>query len=328
MLTQIKRVRCGLGVAVCFLVLAATVAKADAPLRWKFKSGDSFDYVIKRGTEGKMSLMGGGDLNFKIGMTFDVNWKVQSASDSGTGQLELVVDRIQLSMASPLGGDLNFDSSQAGELAGPAAVMLGPVIDGMLGQKFSLKVSPLGEVSDIQLPEKLAEVFKKQQTSQNRGQGFGPGGSGFSERGIKELITRSVLPLPEAAPSKDVTWKQHFENPIMKAGMQMTDVTYSYAGDDTADGKTLAKIAAQTELTFEPEENPMADIEITSQEGKSTFYFDAAAGKMTKAEGVQTFVMEITGPREMTQDVKETWNMSLGKSPPAEPKAAKAPAKQ
>ena len=39
---------------------------------------------------------------------------------------------------------------------------------------------------------KLEEVFKKQSTSQNRQQGFGMGGSGFSERGIKELITKTV----------------------------------------------------------------------------------------------------------------------------------------
>ena len=84
-------------------------------------------------------------------------------------------------------------------------------------------------------------------------------------------------------------------------------------------------------MTFEPDENPMADVEITEQAGKSTFHFDPAAGRMVKAEGVQTFIMEISGQREMTQDMKETWNMHLGKSPaakPAEAKEEKTPAKK
>jgi hypothetical protein len=305
-----------------FVVAAVSAAAAEAPLRWKFTKGEVIDYVMLRGVEGKMNLMGA-DINFKMNLTFDVNWKVESVASDGTGQLELVVERVQVAMDSPLGGSLTYDSKQPGELTGPAAAMMGPVIKGMLGQPFHFKISPLGAVSDIELPEKLAASFKKEQ-SQNRQQGFGMGGSGFSERGLKELIAKSVLPLPEAAPGKEVTWKQHFENPIMRAGTQATDITFSFAGNETQDGKPLAKIAATTEMTFEPDENPMADVEITSQEGSSTFYFDPAAGRMVKSDGVQKFVFEISGAREMTQDIKETWNMHIGKSPEAK---ASEPAK-
>jgi hypothetical protein len=312
-----------LALLAAWVAAASSAWAADAPLRWKFKAGEQLDYVMQRDVEGKMNLMGA-DIAFKMGMTFDIAWKVQSVAADGTGQVDLIVDRVQINMASPLGGDLVFDSKAEGKLTGPAAAMMGPVLDGMLGQPIKAKISSLGEVSDIQLPEKLEEVFKKQQLSPNRQQGFGAGGSGFSERGIKELITKSVLPLP-AENGKDVSWKQHFENPIMRAGTQMTDITYSLAGPATEEGKPVTKIAAETELTFEPSENPMADVEITSQEGKSTFYFDAAAGRMLKAEGVQNFIMEISGQREMTQDMKETMKMYLGKSPepkPAEKKEA------
>ena len=51
------------------------------------------------------------------------------------------------------------------------------------------------------------------------------------------------------------------------------------------------------------------------------FHVDDLAGLLAqlKSEGVQSFVMEISGAREMTQDVKETVKMYLGKSPDAKP---------
>jgi hypothetical protein len=238
----------------------------------------------------------------------------------GTAQIDLYVDRMQINMSSPLLGDMVYDSQNPSKMAGPAWSQMAPMVEGMLGQDFQLKISPLGRVSDIKVPEKLAEVFQKQTQNPNRQAGLGFGG-GFSERGIKELIEKSVVPLPEAAATKDATWNQHFENPLPRMGSQMTDVTFSLAGPEKLDGKSVEKIAAVTELTFEAAESPVADVEITAQEGTATFYFDPQAGHMIQAQGTQTFVMEISGNREITQDIKETMTMRLGKSPAAKPPA-------
>lgn len=302
-------------------LLSVASAQAESQLRWKFKEGQTINYVLNRGVEGKLNLTGS-DINFQMGMAFDVTWKVKSVAADGTADVDQTVDRIQIKMSSPLGGDMVYDSQNPTPPAGPVWAQMSPMIDGMLGQTFGMKISSLGKVTDIALPEKLAEVFKKQQAGGNRQAGFGIGGGAFSERGIKELIEKSVLPLPEAAPANDVTWKQHFENQMRGMGTQMSDTTFTSSGNEKLDGKDVVKIAAVTELTFEPVENPMADVEITSQEGSATFYFDAEAGQMIKAEGTQTFFMEISGPRELTQDMKETMTMRLGKSPEAKPQAA------
>jgi hypothetical protein len=312
-------------------LLAAATAHADTPLRWKFEANDNLNYVLNRSVEGKLNLTGS-EILFKMGMAFDVTWKVKSVAADGTAQVDLTVDRMQINMSSPLGGDLVYDSQNPGEMAGPVWSQMSPMVEGMLGQDFQLKISPLGKVSDIEVPAKLAEVFKKQTQGGNRQSGFGIGGGAFSERGIKELIEKSVLPLPEAAAAKDVTWKQHFENAMRGMGSQMTDTTFSFAGPEKLDGQSVEKISAVTELTFEAAESPMADVEITAQEGSATFYFDPQAGRLVEGKGTQTFVMEITGAREITQDMKETMTMRLGKSPAGKPpaeaeKEATAPAK-
>jgi len=164
------------------------------------------------------------------------------------------------------------------------------------------------------------------QVGASRRQGFGIGGGGFDEKGIKEMLVKSVLPLPETA-GKDVTWTQSFENKIPRIGTQVAETTFSLAGTEKQDGKLLAKIQAVTELFFEPEENPRADLEIMEQEATATFYFDPRAGHMVKADGMQKAQMEISGDQELTQSITESMSMRLGKSPD-KPAAEKTDAPQ
>jgi hypothetical protein len=317
--------RCSRTLLIVALALVATTARAEGPLRWKFKEGDALNYVLNRVAEGKLDLQGS-EIVFKMSMTFDVTWKVKSASADGAADVDQTVDRVQIYMSSPLGGDLVYDSQNPGKIGGPVWAQMSPMIEAMVGQTFPLTISPLGRVSDVKIPDKLAEVFKKQSANPNRQAGFGIGG-GFSERGIKELIEKSVLPLPEGQ-GNEVTWTQHFEEPLPQMGTKMTDVTFSFAGPEKLDGKDAMKVTALSEMTFEAADAPLADVEITEQEGTATFYFDPAAGRMLKADGVQTFIMEVTGAREITQTMKETMSMRAGKSPAAAPpeKDAKAPA--
>jgi hypothetical protein len=167
-----------------------------------------------------------------------------------------------------------------------------------------------------------------QEIGENRRQGFGIGGNPFGEKGIKELIAKSVLILPE---SKDADWTQSFENALPGLGKQTAETKFSAAGTETKDGHELAKITSVTELVFEPEENPKAELEIMSQEAAATYYFDPVAGHLVSAQGKQQIGMEISGPQEATQEITETMKMTLGKSPDKPPAPAKdskdAPAK-
>ena len=309
----------------CFLLVAllapwsAASQAAESNLRWKFKEGQTLNYVMERGVDGKVSLSGA-EFEFKMTMIFDTTWQVKSVAADGTANVEQTVDRIQINMSSPLAGTVEFDSASGKEPeAGPVWAMLQPMVDGLKGQPIKTKITPLGKVSDIEFGEKMTAAFKKQQVGQNRQAGLGIGGNAFSERGVKELITKSVLPLPETS-GKDVSWSQSFENPIPGIGTQTAETKFSLAGDETIDGKKAIKIAAVTELTFEPEENPRAELEITEQEAAATFFVDAVAGQLISSSGTQKAAMELTGPQEVTQQINEKVSMRQGKSPekPAE----------
>ncbi|MGD9723927.1 MAG: DUF6263 family protein [Pirellulales bacterium] len=304
--------------AVLFALVswAAPAVAADAPPRWKFKEGETLNYVLERNADGKMSLAGN-EFGIQMGMAFDTTWKCKSVNDDGSANLEQTVDRIRISMASPLSGEVKYDSAGGPAPAGPIWTLLGPMVEGMLNQTFTLRVAPNGAVSDIELPAKLKEAFAKQVVGQNRQAGMGIGGNAFNEKGIKQLISQAVVPLPETA-EKDVTWTQAFENEIPFLGKEIAETTYSLAGDEDVDGKKLTKISSKTEVLFEPEANPRAEMEIVEQDSSATAYFDAAAGHLVKSDGKQTTVKEISGQQEVSQNITETFKMYLGKSPAAE----------
>jgi Family of unknown function (DUF6263) len=302
-------------------LFCTTTARADNTLRWKFKAGETLNYVMDRQTDMKIDLSGS-LIEIKSGMTFDTTWKVKSVADDGTAELEQTVDRIQMKMDSPLGGGLDYDSKKPGSGQGQAWEMIGPTIEAIVGQTFTLKATATGQVSDIKLPEKLAEHLGKQADGAGGGGGRRRGGGGMggmmgglNESSIREMITRSIVPLPEKPVSPDVNWTQNFEEKMMGAGVKKTEVTYSTSEKMSSDGHEIQKIAAKSDITFEPAEESQVDIEIEEQEGDMAIYFDVKAGRTLKAEGNQKQVIAITAPnREITQEVEEKVTVRQGKS--------------
>jgi hypothetical protein len=304
--------------AVAILSVGVSAARADAAPRWKFTPGQSLNYVLERNVDGKMSLAGN-EFGIKMGMTFDTTWTCKNVSDDGTANLEQRIDRIQIGMDSPLVGKVAYDSSVNEAPGGPVGAFMGPMIKGMLHQSFKLKVSPTGAVSDIELPAKLVEAFAKQaEVSQNRRGGLGIGGNAFDEKGIRQLIEQAVLPLPQTD-DEDETWSREFETEIPFLGTEFAETTYSLDGSGTVEGKKLVKIAAETEVLFEPAEKPRAEMEIIEQNSSATALFDAEAGHMVKSDGTQLMVKEISGQQEVSQNLTESFKIYLGTSPASTP---------
>jgi hypothetical protein len=304
-------------VLVAALALVPVAARAaEAPLRWKFKEGETLNYVMDRSIDGKLNFSGA-DLEFTVKMVFDSSWKIKSVAKDGAASIDQTIDRVQMNMSSPLAGSIEYDSQDSKMPDNPLWSQMEPIVTGLVGQTFSWNVTPQGKVSDIKLPEKLAEIFAKQGGGGGgRQQGaMGIGNNPFSEKGVKELIEKSVLVLPDVPPGKDVAWKQAFENPIPRIGTQTAETTFKYSGSETLDGKKVAKITSATELTFAPAEDAQADLEITKQESEATYYFDPAAGRVIKANATQMSALELSGPRDLTQELKETTTVRMGKSP-------------
>ncbi len=281
---------------VAWAVLAsASTAEAAKTLRWKFKEGDKVNYALRQ--KGDMNVNAGGvELEIKTLQIMDLTWTVKSVAADGTAELSQVVDRVQMKLSTPFTGDFAYDSKSEETPEGQVWQMLGPFMEGMIGQEFTMKISPTGQISEITLPAKLQEAIAAQ-GSGGGGRGMMMGG-GFSEEAIKELVARAVINFPAEAIG-DEPWEQVVDVKMGPLGTQRTAITYTLAGEADADGKKLDKITLATELTLEPpgegeesEDAPEIEMEITEQAGSGEILFDAETGRTIKSDSTQTMTME------------------------------------
>lgn len=332
-------------------LLAADEARAEKTIRWKFKDGQVLNYVLVRNTDGALQVQGNA-LQLGMGMTFDTTWKVHKVAADGTADVGMTVDRIQIAAKLPVpgaSGEIKVDTKRPESVQNPFLQGMSGLVDALLGQEFALKVTPLGEVTQIEFPEKLQQMFAGGQRNQGgaepkadeakkdekkaeaprrgggrRGGGGIPGMNAFTEDGVKQIIKQMIVPVPEAALSDEVTWTQTFETVEAGAGVQTSETKYSYGGSATEEGRPVEKLTTTTELFFEPAEDAQADVELGEQEGSGTVYFDAEAGHVLKVEGTQKYIKEMSTPRgDVVQDITEKYTMTLGKSPEPEAKPAK-----
>ncbi|MFO0946149.1 MAG: DUF6263 family protein [Planctomycetota bacterium] len=294
--------------------------KAAETLRWKFKAGDAADYVMTRNLDGKFDF-NGQEMDFNFGLVIDLSWDVKSVADDGTAEVHQKIVRVQLDTASPIGGQLKYDSTQGEPTANPAWGMFGPMVKALVGAEISMKVSPNGEVKDITLPESLVKALSPPGGGRRR-MNFG----GMSEDGIKEIVQRSFTRLPDAPVEGEENWEQQFASTFGNAGKQVTDVKFSLAGVEDKEGKKVAKIVATTEMSFEPnaDQTTEFELEITEQEGNWTALFDVEKGRTLESTSKQKTTMEIiAGDREFKQQIDETIAIKEGKSPEAKPEEKK-----
>jgi len=330
-MNSIRIARVAVLCSAILMVAAATNARADQKLRWKFEKGEQLNYVLDRAIDGTMNI-NGNELKLGMNMAFDVTWNVQEVDSDGSATIGLTVDRIQMKAKMPFPGmpDIELDSAQLPEEDNPIIGQIKPLLDGMLNQAFTMNVSPLGGVTDIEFPDALKQMFggddeQEGGDGQRRGRRGGGGGlpglDTFSEKGIQQIIRQMVLPLPEDAVNDDVTWTQTFENEEPGAGIQTTETTFSYAGEADKDGAKLVKLEAETELFFDPAEEATTEVELGDQEGQATILFDAVTGHLVESVGTQMFVKTMDTRRgSVEQSITEKVTMRLGKSPAPEPK--------
>jgi hypothetical protein len=254
------------------LVMAAGVRDARAvTLRWKFKEGETLHYVMDQKT---VTAVKANNLDIKTTLTqkIDMSWIVKGVND-GTADMVQTIDRVRTKIESPVGGAFEFDSSSKDEPKGPIGASLGPLLRALVGAQFSFKMSPQGELSDIKVPEQVTKALREA--------GAAGGGAGmFSEEGLKNMITESSLGLPAEDLEKGKSWTRQSKVPIPPVGAMTLDKTFTYEGPDPKAGPKIETIGLDTRIGIETTPGNQIELKIKSQEGKGSFLFDNAAGRI------------------------------------------------
>jgi hypothetical protein len=293
-------------VAALSLSWCGTPAQA-AKLRWKFTPSETLHYQLDQKTTTVMKP-GGMEIKTVVTQTIDSTWAVKSVAADGSALMTMTFDRIRNKVDSSL-AKFEYDSAEKKDPEGPAAAMMVKTLKALVGVQFKFKLSPLGEVSDIEVPKSLLDSMKSADPNS-------PEAQMFTEDGWKNMVKESslVLPADDLAPGKG--WSAKGTVPLGPGASLELDKNYIYQGPDAK--AATEKIKLDVKMTLKAPANPNLEVKLVNPEGTGAFLFDNQKGRIVSADVTQKIALQIkAGGMEDTRSTEMTNVMTLvdGKSP-------------
>jgi hypothetical protein len=223
----------------------ATCARADEPLRWKFKLGEKLNYNIVQ----EMTM------KFPQAMSsthqeMEMSWDVQGVNEQGEAVIRQKFNRIKVKTIGPR--PLEYDSKSETPPTGYAA-LLAPVFKAMTENEFEITITARGEVKDIRIPEQVLKEIKNAPNAASMGDLATPDG-------FQKMISKGAMVLPKDPPKAGETWSTKTESKNPFIGKQFTETTYRYDGSKEINGIRCAVFHPTTKVEFEKNEPaPTAD---------------------------------------------------------------------
>lgn len=290
---------------VCLLTLSALAVstqaqdleirapkKSDGPLEWKFKEGQVLKVDMKQDMTMEMDL-GVQQSEVVNNSATEMTLWVKSVDADGVATMGNTIDRMVMQTEAP-GVSFELDTMSEEEHDGPAADVA-EVIKPMVGAEMSQKMSPRGEVTDVQIPESMMEGIENGDPAMAQM---------FNENTLKEMTAKNNLIFPDKELSQGATWNNVVETMMGPVSIKM-ETDYEYLGVTEVEGTPLHVIRGKIAMSF-PDGVNGVDIDIAEEDSTIHFFFDGNAGRMTKSDMDQNVVMEIAaGPQTITQTIKQ-----------------------
>jgi hypothetical protein len=283
--------------AAAELSAVASPASADTTLRWKFATGQKRNYVMTQKMAMKMEVMGK-QIETSVTQTVDMTWEVKAVDKDGVADMVQTIDRVKLAMMAPT-GNIELDTAKAEDPVGAPAPLI-TLFRSMTGSPFTSKVTPRGELRDVQVPAKVVDAFKN----------AGPAGAMLgNEESLKNMFGQSMIVFPEAPVAEGKSWNGTRKMP-MPFGTMVMDITYTLEGTTGP----VENIGIDTKVKIEPKEGVPIAIAVKSQDMKGHCRFDNSDGKLNSSDVVQKLTMTVTVQgQEFAQNIETTTKMDLKK---------------
>jgi hypothetical protein len=294
------------GMVVLAVIVSDGFAKAQEPLRWKFKLGEKLHYHV---VEDMTLTTSGGPLEATktpLHQEMDVTWTVVGVKDDSEAVIAQKIGNIKLSMTGPRGEKIEYDSAGSDDTASLSA-MVAPVYDALTKGEFEFTMTARGEVKDVKVDEAVLEALKNSP-------GAAMLGDVATAEGLQRMLVKWALVLPEKAPAVGEELKK--TRVAMKsavAGDQVVESSYRYEGTKEVDGRTYAVFRPGLEITFTGKESERTKLK--EQDSSGEVLFDVAAGRLQSATLKRGLTMDVTVAGEtVEQQVEQTVEVKLSPS--------------
>lgn len=282
------------GCLVALLLMAATRATAQEPLRWKFEPGQKLNYGMVQ--DMKLGSTGGplGDQNVTMNQEMQMTWEVISKNEQGDAVIRQKFERMKMKMELPApAGTMEYDSKSDVPPTGMAA-MFAPLYKALSSVDFQLTITPRGEITDVVVPDEVISALKNIP-------GGGSMGDMATPEGFKKLISNGALVLPEGAPEPGKEWSTKMELNNALVGKQVVETTYRYEDTKVIDDVHYAVFRPNLKMSIEGNQQ----MKVTEQDSSGEILFNADAGRLHTSTLNQKITMEQAGVKiNIDQSIK------------------------
>jgi len=291
------------------LILSLAVALALAPgagaeetlLQWKLAEGDEFHYQVVRDAWStqklpeQMAAMTGTD-EMTVGSRTETitRYVVDSVDDEGVAHVVATLLSAKIdSDQGPMGGKVKWDSTAEGATRPSNPVAL--VVAAPLGRETSFRLSPAGEVSDVEgFDEAVAAALETIQENPFMAMMAGQLKASGGNSAMEQLLSMQFGQVPEAPIETGGAWEKSNSSSFGTSGIGIVSTrTYSLTelsgGEDDAGVLAMLDIAiavVQDDSAGTASGNPMAAMmkaKLEEAEGRGQAIFDVSAGRLVSS---------------------------------------------
>ena len=276
---------------VVLLPRSATCAAADKiELRFRFEEGKSYKLTVTMKQE-IVQWLNGEEQETAHTMSIGETLNVKDVDEAGTATVEVTFGPISVKMKGPM-GTIEYNSDDPpDEVALPAKAFAA-----MLGQGFTLKMTPTGRVTDIQGVDKMFEaIFEAIDIPEGPMMDSVAEGlkQQFGDEALKEMMEKMTAVFPDKPVAIGDSWSQKVT--LATGFPAIMENTWTLA--DRKDG--VATINVESTFKPNPEGEPMKIGPMTMRfrlkgSQKGTFKLDEATGWFVEGELTQKMAGDVT----------------------------------
>ena len=300
--TRISPIVAGLvAIGVVMAGPGTSASEQEVTLRYRWTKGENLRYRQTQQSTATISGMPGGMGEMVVNTTISQAFKVaaESVAPDGVATLRFTYDAVQMEMTSPMGG-LSYDSGAPDKASDPTGGMAKDVFARLLGESFTLVMTPRGEVQKIdgmgRIVEKAFGALPQDPAVAGMLNGLK---AAFSDESLKSSFAQGFSQFPERSVKPGDTWNTDFtsQNPMM--GAVTTSIVTTLKAVEGTGADQVARLATKATMKSDaksPVTNPMG-LAVQMRDGSSEgdVSFTVATGHLQKAVARSTIDMSMSG---------------------------------
>ncbi len=287
------------GAAFVAALASVSLFAQDVALRYRWTAGDEVRYRNTTQSDVVMSgVPGMGDMTVGTTMVQVTKMSTDDVAADGAATVRTLYESIKMTMSSPM-FTLTYDSANPSASAGdPMMEALGKSLGLMVGESFTMVVTPAGKVLKIDGLARMLEKAKASAPEAAAALSMAGGLEGLmGEEAQRSTIEQSFASLPAKPVKVGDTWKNELKMPN-PFGAMLASFALTLKGVEKVDGRDVARIA--TTATIKPAAGAapgaMGPMTVTMGDGTSQgeMLFDVQLGRVHKATAVVTLPMTMS----------------------------------